>query len=70
LPDYYALNFAINIVPREVMVERKNILGKNFYPFFISDIESVDVDNPHEFMIAELIYSNMNREGGDSEDIR
>ena len=69
LPDYYALNFAINIVPREVMVERKNILGKNFYPFFISDIESVDVDNPHEFMIAELIYSSLNREGGDSEDI-
>ena len=29
LPDIYALNFAVNILPRELMIKNKNILGSN-----------------------------------------
>jgi CMP-N-acetylneuraminic acid synthetase len=70
LPGYVALNFAINIISREYMIERKNILGKNFYPFLLNEIESVDVDNELEFKIAELIYSKLMKKRGISEDIR
>jgi CMP-N-acetylneuraminic acid synthetase len=56
LPDVYALNFAANILPRELMIENKNILGNNFYGYMLSDVESIDVDTPYEFDIAEFFY--------------
>jgi CMP-N-acetylneuraminic acid synthetase len=56
LPEYYALNFAINILPRELMIHKKNIVGGSFYPYKISEKESVDVDTMHEFQIAEMFY--------------
>lgn len=59
LPDVYALNFAANILPRELMIKNKNILGDNFFPYFLDDIESVDVDTEFDFMIAEMLYNKM-----------
>lgn len=60
LPDVYALNFAANILPREIMIKNKNILGDNFYPYFLDDVESVDVDTEFDFMLAELLYERVN----------
>ena len=60
LPLYCALNFAVNIIPRKLMMTKKNIVGENFYPFFLGDEESVDVDTPHEFEIAEFLYQKKN----------
>ena len=60
LPDVYALNFAANILPRELMIQNKNILGNNFYPLMLDDLESVDVDTEFDFMIANSLY-NMNK---------
>jgi len=56
LPDIYALNFAVNILPRELMIKNRNILGDNFYPYMLDEIESVDVDTEFEFMLAEILY--------------
>ena len=39
------------------MLSRKNIVGNKFYPFFLNDIESVDVDTELDFKIAEFIYN-------------
>ena len=58
LPDYHALNFAINILPKSVMIDRKNIVGKRFYPYFLDEIESIDVDTMTDFKIAEFLYEN------------
>ncbi len=57
LPKWYCLNFAVNIIPRDLMFSRKNIVGKKFYPFFLSKEESIDVDNPIDFRIAEFLYN-------------
>tara|TARA_R100000697_G_C5403988_1_gene186066 strand:- start:12 stop:677 length:666 start_codon:yes stop_codon:yes gene_type:complete len=57
LPDIYALNFAANIVPREVMFKNANILGDKFYPYMLNEIEAVDVDTEYEFMLAEMLYN-------------
>jgi N-acylneuraminate cytidylyltransferase len=61
LPDIYALNFAANILPREIMIKNKNILGDNFYAHMIDEVEAVDVDTEHEFMLAELLYNKVRR---------
>lgn len=57
LPDIYALNFAVNILPREVMIKNRNILGDNFYAHMIDEVEAVDVDTEFEFMLAEMLYN-------------
>ena len=59
LPRYYSLNFAINILPKNIMKEKKNIVGNNFFPFFLDKIESIDVDTPEEFKLAELFYKEL-----------
>tara|TARA_A100001011_G_C14311427_1_gene845797 strand:+ start:2767 stop:3438 length:672 start_codon:yes stop_codon:yes gene_type:complete len=59
LPKYHALNFAISILPRNLMVTRKSILGSQFYPFEISNIEAIDVDTMEDFIIAESAYSKL-----------
>ena len=59
LDEYYCLNFAVNIISRSKMIQRKNILGDNFYPYFLDEIESVDVDTQFEFDIAEFLYDRL-----------
>jgi len=57
LPKWYCLNFAANIIPKDLMFSRKNIVGEKFYPFFLKKQESIDVDNPIDFKIAEFLYN-------------
>jgi len=56
LPDVYALNFAANVLPRELMIENKNILGNKFYAYMLGEIEAVDVDTEFDFLLAEYLY--------------
>ena len=55
LPNYYYLNFAVNIMPKELILKKKNIIGNKFYPYFLNDIESFDIDTMDEFNTAEKI---------------
>ena len=59
LDKYYILNFAINIIPKIEMIKTKSILGDNFYPYFISEIESIDVDTKVQFEMAEFMYKKL-----------
>jgi N-acylneuraminate cytidylyltransferase len=59
LPEYYALNFAVNIISTKNMILRKNIVGNCFYPFILDEIESIDVDTEHDFEIAEIMYKRI-----------
>jgi CMP-N-acetylneuraminic acid synthetase len=61
LPNIYALNFAVNILPRELMIKNKNILGDNFYAHMLDEIEAIDVDTEYEFMLAEFLYEKMRK---------
>jgi len=61
LPDIYALNFAVNILPRKLMIKNKNILGDNFYPYMLDEVEAVDVDTEFEFMLAETLYKKLRK---------
>lgn len=64
LPDIYALNFAINIIERDRMIECKNVVGKRPYIWGIDEIEATDIDNPIDFEFAEYVYINhLDRKG-------
>jgi N-acylneuraminate cytidylyltransferase len=56
LPDVIHPNFAINILKKETMIKNRSVLGKNFYPYVLGKIESIDIDDEEDFLIAELLY--------------
>lgn len=60
LPDYYALNFAINIISRDNMIAYKNVVGKRPWIYGIDEIEATDIDNPIDFEFAEYVYKKGN----------
>lgn len=60
LPDYYALNFAINIISREKMIECKNVVGKKPWIYGIDEIEATDIDNPIDFEFSEFVFNKGN----------
>ncbi len=56
LPNYYALNFAINIITRDKMIECKNVVGRCPWIYGIDEIEATDIDNPIDFEFAEYVF--------------
>lgn len=65
LPDVKALNFGFTMVKRESLIKNRNIVGDN--PFFVttSGIESIDIDTPLDFYIAEQVYRKVILDGMD-----
>ncbi len=60
LPDYYALNFAINIISKEKMIECKNVVGQKPWIYGIDEIEATDIDNPIDFDFSEFVFKKGN----------
>lgn len=60
LPDYYALNFAINIISREKMIACKNVVGEKPWIYGIDEIEATDIDNPIDFDFSEFVFKKGN----------
>lgn len=56
LPDIYALNFAVNIISRDKMIDCKNVVGYKPYIYGINETEATDIDNPIDFDFAEFVY--------------
>lgn len=56
LPPIYALNFAINIISKQKMIENKNIIGSNPYLYLVDDLQGLDIDTPLDFEIAEYLF--------------
>jgi CMP-N,N'-diacetyllegionaminic acid synthase len=58
LPDIVKLTFCISMLPRTSMVKKRSCLGSNPYFFKLSQLESIDIDTPFDFKLAELLYEH------------
>jgi N-acylneuraminate cytidylyltransferase len=56
LPDIESLNFGFTLVKRDALIKNRNIIGNKPMFIRISDIESIDIDTPLDFYIAEQLY--------------
>jgi CMP-N-acetylneuraminic acid synthetase len=56
LPDITKLTFCISMLPRTTMIEKRSCLGKSPYFFNLPQKESIDIDTPFDFKMAELLY--------------
>ena len=59
LPNIISLNHAISILPLEIMLRKKDILGYNPNFYLVNDIEGVDIDNDIDFEFAEFLYNKL-----------
>lgn len=57
LPDIVALNHAISIIPRKLMIEKMDIIGYKPNLFKIDSVEATDIDNEIDFEFAEFMYN-------------
>lgn len=59
LPNIMSLNFAVNIISRDLMIKKKNVVGDN--PAFVTldQYESVDIDTEFDFEVAEILYKQL-----------
>lgn len=64
LPQVQALNFGCSVVSRTDLISRGNIVG--VHPLFIptDDVESIDIDTPLDFFLAEQVYRRVILEQG------
>lgn len=60
LPEISALNFAVNIISREKMIECKNVVGYKPFIYLIDEVEGTDIDNPIDFEFSEFVYKKQN----------
>ncbi len=56
LPDIAALNFAISILKKDVMIKNKNVVGNKPNIYIIDELEATDIDNQIDFDFAEYVY--------------
>ncbi len=59
-PRLFKLNGAIYISRVEMVLRIGRLLGPNTVPYFMPELQSVDIDTPDDFELAELII-NRNR---------
>jgi N-acylneuraminate cytidylyltransferase len=57
LPDVVKLTHAVGILPRSLMIECRNMMGRQPLLFRQSDIESMDIDNELDFRVAEFVFN-------------
>lgn len=56
LPDIQMLNYGITIVKQKIMKKYNRVVGENPKFIILNEYQSIDVNTPHEWEIAELLY--------------
>ena len=56
LPDIVALNHAISIIPKNLMIEKMDIIGDRPLLYKIDSLEATDIDTELDFEFAEYMY--------------
>lgn len=56
LPDIVKLTHVASLLPRELIMKKKDIVGYSPVFFKLGATESVDIDTPLDFEIAEFLY--------------
>ena len=61
LPDIFAINSAINILSKDLMIKKKSFVGYKPYLFPVDNIEGLDIDTELDFEFAQYIYNKFRR---------
>lgn len=56
LPNVLKLTFGFNIISKDLMIERSNVVGYNPLFYIVDEIEETDIDTQLDFEFAKLLY--------------
>ena len=56
LPDIQMVNYGITIVDKHIMKNKSRVIGDKPDFIILNEYEGVDINTPHEFKIAEILY--------------
>jgi CMP-N-acetylneuraminic acid synthetase len=59
LPNIVSLNFAVSINRTENIINTRSLIGQRPYFPILDKIESIDIDDEEDFVIAELLYNKL-----------
>jgi N-acylneuraminate cytidylyltransferase len=59
LPNIVALNFGTSVISKDNLIKYCNIIGHNPQFVITDEIESIDIDTPLDFYLAEQIYKTL-----------
>lgn len=59
LPNICALNFAINIIERQKLIDYSHYIGKKPYLYVVDKVEAIDIDDMVDFEFAEFMYKKL-----------
>jgi CMP-N-acetylneuraminic acid synthetase len=57
LPTVYIQNASIDVTKPDNIWKKDSITGKNIIPLIMDEIESIDINNPIDFELAEMIIN-------------
>jgi len=60
LPDVVKLTFGISMISRDLMLERRNVVGNNPMFYVVDELEEIDIDTPLDFEFAKFVYEKHN----------
>jgi N-acylneuraminate cytidylyltransferase len=55
LPNYLAINFAINIVAKKYMQSNGRIIGEKYLPIILDFPENIDIDDNWQFELGKIL---------------
>lgn len=56
LPDVMKLTFGMSILSKELMLEKRNVVGSCPLFYVVDEVESIDIDTPLDFEFAQFMY--------------
>lgn len=59
LPNIMALNFAINLIDRQRLIDIAHYVGKKPYLYVIDRVQAIDIDDMIDFEFAEFMYKKL-----------
>jgi len=54
------LTFGISMISRDLMLERRNVVGNNPMFYVVDELEEIDIDTPLDFEFAKFVYEKHN----------
>ncbi len=59
LPNIVSINHAVNIIDKNLMIEKRDIFGFKPYLYTIDKVEAIDIDDMIDFEFAEFMYKKL-----------
>ena len=59
LPEILKLNFAVNLIAKDLMFKKKSVIGGNPFLYKLDETQGLDIDTNFDFQFAEFLHNKL-----------